>query len=90
MPIKFTQRPSFSDLRFFNEPEISGLGTPKLKSFSEDLCSGFLRPEKIHRPQPGLNSRTLALEARTLPRDRRGGLPDILSTLIKFPFIAAL
>ena len=29
-------------------------------------------PEKIHRPQPDLNPRTLDLEASTLPRDHRG------------------
>ena len=33
-----------------------------LKSLPEDLFSGFLRPEKIHRPQPGLNPQTLDLE----------------------------
>ena len=46
--------------------------TPSLKSLPEDLCSGFLCPEKIHRPQPVLNPRTLDLEASTLPRDHRG------------------
>ena len=40
-----------------------------LKLLPEDLCSGFLRPEKNHRTQPGLNPRTLDLEANTLPRD---------------------
>ena len=50
------------------------LGTPSLKYFLEDLCSGFLRPVKIHRSQSGLNSRTLDLGARTLPRDHRGRL----------------
>ena len=34
--LKFAQRPIFSGLWFFNEPEIS----------DSDLCSGFLRPEK--------------------------------------------
>ena len=47
---------------------------PSLKSLPEDLCSEFLRPEKIHQPQPGLNPRTLDLEAITLPRDHRGRL----------------
>ena len=41
---------------------------PQLKSLPEYLCSGFLRPEKIHRPQSGLNPRTLNLEASTLPK----------------------
>ena len=44
------------------------------------MSSGFLRPEKIHRPQSGLNPRTLDLEASTLPRDHRGRLFDIMST----------
>ena len=47
------------------------LGTPSSKSFPEDLRSGFLRPEKINRPQLGLNPRTLHLEASTLPRGRQ-------------------
>ena len=51
-----------------------GLGTPSLKSLSENLCSGLLRPEKIHRFQSSLNPRTLDLEASTLPRDHRGRL----------------
>ena len=45
----------------------SWLGTPSLKSLQEDLCSGFLRLEKIHQPQPDLNLRTFDLKAR-LPR----------------------
>ena len=45
---------------------------PSLKSLQEDLCSEFLRPERIYRPQPDLNPRTLDLEASTLPRDHRG------------------
>ena len=35
------------------------------------MCSGFLRPEKMHLPLSGLNPRTLDLEASTLPRDHR-------------------
>ena len=69
--LNFAQRPIFSGLRFFNKPEISE-GTPSLKSFPEDLCSGFLHPEKINRPQPGLNPQTLDIEASTLPRDHQG------------------
>ena len=42
--LDFAQRPIFSGLRFFNEPEISDSGP--LKSLPEDLCSGFLRPKK--------------------------------------------
>ena len=47
---------------------------PSLKSLPEDLCSGFLRPEKIHRPQSDFNPGTLDLEESTLPRDHRGRL----------------
>ena len=49
-------------LIFFNEPEISDSGPPL-----GGLVRRILRPEKIHRPQPDLNPRTLDLEARTLP-----------------------
>ena len=59
------------------------LGTPSLKSFPEDLCSGFLRPEKIHRPQPDLNPRTLDLEGSTLSRDHRGRLSLITLPLVE-------
>ena len=34
------------------------------------MRSGFLHPEKIHRPQPDVNPRTLDLETSTLPRGR--------------------
>ena len=61
MPIKFC-----SEAHLF-----LGSRTPSLKSLPEDLCSGFLLPEKTHRPQPGLNPRTLELEASTLSRDHR-------------------
>ena len=71
--LNFPQRPIFPGLRFFNVSEI-WLGSPSLKFLPEDLCSGFLHPEKIHRPQPGLNPRTLDLEAKTLPRNHRGRL----------------
>ena len=54
---------------------------PSLKSLPEDLCSGFLCPEKIHRPQPGLNPRTLDLEVSTLPRDHRGRLSFYINRL---------
>ena len=65
MPIKFCSEAYFSGLRFFNEPETSDSGPLSLKSLPEDLCSGFFRPEKIHRPQSGLNPRTFDLEATT-------------------------
>ena len=65
--LNFAQRPIFSGLRCFNKPEISSLN-----SLPQDMCLGILRPEKIHRLQSGLNSRTLDLEASTLPRDHRG------------------
>ena len=73
--LNFAQRPIFSGLRFFNEPEILDSGPESLKSLPEDLCSRFLRHEKIHRPQPDLNPRTLDLEASTLSRDHRGRHP---------------
>ena len=49
----------YSDMRpIFSASEVQAwnlrLGTLSLKSLSEDLWSGFLRSEKIHRPQPGL------------------------------------
>ena len=66
MPIIFYSEAYFSVLRLFNEPEIFDSGPPALL---EDLCSGFLRPEKIHRPQLDLNPQTLDLEASTLTRD---------------------
>ena len=46
MQLNFAQRPIFSGVRFFNEPENFRLGTPSLKSLPENWCSGFLRPEK--------------------------------------------
>ena len=60
--LNLAQRPIFSGLSFFNDPEISDLGPPAE------------RPEKIHWPQPGLNSRTLDHDASTLPRDLRDNL----------------
>ena len=45
---------------------------PSLKSFLKDLCSGFLRPEKNSRLQPGLKLQTLDLEVSMLPRDHQG------------------
>ena len=79
--LNFAQMPIFSGLRLFNEPEIS-TRDPSLKSLPEDLCSGFLRPEKIHRPQPDLSPRTVDLEASTLPRDHRGRQAAYLITII--------
>ena len=75
--LNFAQRPIVSGLRLFNEPEISDSGPPA----PGGLCSGFLRPEKIHRPPPDLNPRTLDLETSTLPRDHRGGLCSALWSL---------
>ena len=77
MPIKFCSEAYFLGLSFLNEPEISDSGPPTYLNDPEisdsgppeDLCSGFLRPEKIHRPQPVLNPHTFDLEASTLPRD---------------------
>ena len=47
------------------------------------LCLGFLRPEKMNRPQAGLNPRTLDLEASTLPRDHGGRHPGRKSAPLK-------
>ena len=77
--LKFAQRLIFSVLRFFNEPEVSDSGPLSLKSLSKNLCTGILRPEKIHRPQPDLNPQTLDLGTSTLPRDHRGRLGDLYS-----------
>ena len=65
--LNVAQRPIFSGLNL-------RLGTHGLMSLPEDLSSGFLHPEKIHRPQSGLNPRTLDLEASKLPQDHRGRL----------------
>ena len=46
MPIKFCSEAYVSGLRFYNKPDIWDSGPPSLKSLPEDLCSGFLRPEK--------------------------------------------
>ena len=56
---------------------------PQLK-IPEDLCWRFLHPEKIHRPQPGLNPRALDLEASIVPRDHRGRLTGIFLCVIFF------
>ena len=53
MPIKFCSEAYFVRIEVF---------LTSLKSQTRDLCSGFLHHEKIHRPQPGLNPRTLDLE----------------------------
>ena len=72
MPIKFC---SEAYLGFFNEPVKSQTWDPQLKVRPGGLVFRiFLHPEKIHRPQPGLNPRTLDLEASTVPRDHRGRL----------------
>ena len=57
--LNFAQRPIFSGLRFFNEPKISRPGTPSLKSLPEDLCSGFLRPEKNQSASVGFEPANL-------------------------------
>ena len=65
-----------------NEPEISD-SRPQLKSHSRRTSAQDL----IHRPQPDLNSRTLDLEASTLPRDHRGQPGKCYSFL---PFLTIL
>ena len=71
--LNFAQRPIFSALRFFKEPEISD-SEPPAWSPSRRTCA----QEKIHRHHPSLNPRTLDLEASTLPWDYRGRLPRVL------------
>ena len=72
--LNFAQRPIFSDMRFLTRLKSQTRDPQLKKSLLEDLCSGFLRSEKIHRPQPDLNPQTLDLEASTLPRVHRGRL----------------
>ena len=69
MPIKFCSEAYFFRLVGSLTSLKSRVLDPRLKSLPKDLCSGFLRPEKIYRPQRDLNPRTLGLEASTLPRD---------------------
>ena len=74
--LNFAQRPIFSGLSFFNEPEIllrclffrawvfltslkSQTRDPSLKSLPEDLCSGFLCPEKNPLASAGFEPTTL-------------------------------
>ena len=45
---------------------------PQLKVPPRGLVLRIFRPEKVHRPQPGLNPWTLDFEASTVPRDHRG------------------
>ena len=59
MPNKFCSEAYFFRLEVLWRAWYLRLGTQGLKSIPEDLRSRFLRLEKIHRPQPGLNSRTL-------------------------------
>ena len=56
MPIKFCSEAYFVRIEVF---------LTSLKSQTRDLCSGFLSPEKIHRSQLDLNTRTLDPEANT-------------------------
>ena len=61
---------------------------PQLKFPPGGLVLGiFTFWKKIHRPQPGLNPRTLDLEAITLPREHRGRLlqPKDISRSRVFP-----
>ena len=51
-----------------------------LDSLPDDLGSEFLRPEKIHRPQPGLNPRTLDLEVSTLSETTEADYNNVYKT----------
>ena len=68
--LNFAQRPIFSG--YFLTSLKSQTQDPQLKFPPGGLVLRVSRPEKIHRPQPGLNPRTIDLEATTLPRDHRG------------------
>ena len=60
--LNFTQRPIFSGLRFYNEPEIWDSG-PSRRTCAQD----FYVLKKIHQNQPYLNPRTLDLERARYP-----------------------
>ena len=68
--LNFAQRPIFSGLRFFNEPEISDSGPPAWSPSRRNVLRIFTS-WKMHLPHPDLNPRTLDLEASTLPWDHR-------------------
>ena len=72
--LNFAQRPIFSGLRFFNEPETSDSELPALSPSWRTCAQDFYVLKKIHWSQPGLNQRTLDLEVSTLPRDHWGWL----------------
>ena len=67
MPIKWGSEAYFSDLWFFNEPEILDSGPPALSPSWRTCAQDFYALKKIHGPQPGLNLQTLDLEASMLP-----------------------
>ena len=59
MTIKFCSEAYFFGIAFFNEPEISN-SDPLLKVSPRGLVlRNFYVLKKMHRPQPGLNPRTL-------------------------------
>ena len=74
----------FCSETYFFRLEVLRLGTPSIKSLREDFCSGFLRPEKIHRPQSSLNPGTLDLEASTLPRDHLARQKNIIIQIMVY------
>ena len=72
MPIKVCSETYFFRLEvLYRESEISDSG-PAAQSPSRRTCA---QDFYIHRPQSGLNPRTLDPEASTLPRDHRGRHP---------------
>ena len=87
--LNLAQRPIFSGLRFFNEPEISDSGPPAKSPSPRTCAQDFYILKKIHRSQSGLNPQTLDLEASTLPRDHWGRLcwPN---SIPKLTFISVL
>ena len=63
------RRLNFAHIKFFQAwGSLTSLKSQTQDSRLEVSPKGFLRPEKIHRPQQGLNLQTLDFEAIILPR----------------------
>ena len=62
--VNLTQRPIFSDLKFFHEPQDLQTRDAQFTFPPEGFCTGLL--ETSHQPQPGFNTQTLGLEEITL------------------------
>ena len=71
MPIIFCSEANFFQARGSLMSQKSQTRDPQLKVPPRGLVLRIFT-FKVHRPQPGLNSRTLDLDASTLPRDHQG------------------